>query len=477
MNVLNILRGAYNVARPALRSTAVDTITNPQTYIGLADDVTNTLGRMLPKGFQGGGIQRAPMSVLGQVDDIANMAPGAAREAARNQTARNFRMADRLGDAVRPAGQGPSGALRAPKVGSNAPRPTPATSAPSSSLPGAGPLQRDNEASRALLREAIKQRRALTPAQKATGAGVLAGGGALVASETGAGQGLTDQIQGALNNVGPSIDNFVGGLNIPFQKELQQFGRDQEKRGFGALLDYASGITGVTGMFGLNDLIPKSDPLTPAQLDDIRKKNPGITIPSQTPSKSYVDTLPPELLPPQYNLPEGMGIPINPREMEKYRVRPEGIYGSIPPSVNDDLSGQKYDRSVTLPGAPTINNPPYIPPTTLTPDPVPPTPTPDIGQAMDPYAYQLNVYGQGRQDAATQSSQAAVRDLGLSIHRQLYPGLYKNDGPKTPLQEPSTMNNLDALSELDASTSAVEELIDPTILAQLNAMNLRRSGY
>jgi hypothetical protein len=39
------------------------------------------------------------------------------------------------------------------------------------------------------------------------------------------------------------------------------------------------------------------------------------------------------------------------------------------------------------------------------------------------------------------------------------------------------MNNLDAMSELDASTNAVEELIDPTILAQLNAMNLRRSGY
>ena len=440
MSLVNILRGAYNVARPALRSTAVDTITNPQTYIGLADDVTNTLGRMLPKGFQGAGIQRAPMSVLGQVDDIAKMAPGRAREVARDQAARNFRMAGRLDDGVRPVGQGPSGALRAPTVGSKAPRPTPATSAPSSSLPGSGPLQRDNEASRALLREAIKQRRALTPVQKAAGASVLAGGGALAASEIGAGQGLTDQIEGALNNVGPALDNFVGGLNLPFQ----QWGRNQEKRGFGSLLDMATGITGVTGMLGLNDLIPNSKPLTPAQIDDIRKKNPGINLPNQqTPSPS----------------------------------RPDGTYGSIPPSVNDDLPGQKYDPSVTLPGAPTINNPPYVPPTTLTPDPVPPAPTPDIGQAMDPYAYQLNVYGQGRQDAATQSSQAAVRDLGLSIHRQMYPDLYKNDGPKTPLQEPSTMNNLDAVSELDASTRAVEELIDPTILAQLNAMNLRRSGY
>ena len=203
-----------------------------------------------------------------------------------------------------------------------------------------------------------------------------------------------------------------------------------------------------------------------------QKRTMGIT---PEPSRSFADNLPPELLPPQYNRPESAGIPIHPGELEKYRVRPGApMYGTIPPSVNDDLPGQNYDPSVTLPGAPTA---PYVPATTLTPDPVPPTPTPDIGQAMDPYAYQLNVYGQGRQDAATQSSQAAVRDLGLSIHRQLHPNLYKNDGPKTPLQEPSTMNNLDAVSELDASTRAVEELIDPTILAQLNAMNLRRSGY
>ena len=165
---------------------------------------------------------------------------------------------------------------------------------------------------------------------------------------------------------------------------------------------------------------------------------------------------------------------LTPEQRKTYEAEIRSTYGSIPPSVNDDLPGQKYDPSVTLPGAPTA---PYVPSTTLTPDSVPPTPTPDIGQAMDPYAYQLNVYGQGRQNASTQSSRAAVRDLGLSIHRQMHPGLYKNDGPKTPLQEPSTMNNLDATSELDSSTRAVEELIDPTILAQLNAMNLRRSGY
>lgn len=449
MSIVNLLRGAYNVARPALRSTAVDTITNPQTYIGLADDVTNTLGRMLPKGFQGGGIQRAPMNLLGQVDDIANMSSGAAKELARDQTARNFRMAGRLDDAVRPVGQGPTGALRAPNVGPKVTRSTPASSAPSSALPGGGPLQRDNEASRALLREVIKQRKALTPAQRAAGAGALAGGGALAASETGAGQGITDQIQGALNNVGPAIDNFVGGLNLPFQKELQQFGREQEKRGFGSLLDFATGVTGVTGMLGLNDLIPNSDPLTPAQIEDLKKKNPGLNIPSQA------------------------------------STRTEGTSGAIPPTVNTNLGA--YDPGVTLPGGgrnvvvedPATDVPPDPDTTYNLPNPTPAVevPKPEIGAAMDPYAYQLNVYGQGRQASATQSSDAAVRDLGLSIHRQMFPQFYNDDVPKTPVQVPTTMNTADALSELNSSTKAVEELIDPTILAQLTAMNLRRTGY
>ena len=164
---------------------------------------------------------------------------------------------------------------------------------------------------------------------------------------------------------------------------------------------------------------------------------------------------------------------LTPEQRKTYEAEIRSTYGSIPPSVNDDLPGQKYDPSVTLPGAPTA---PYVPSTTLTPDSVPPTPTPDIGQAMDPYAYQLNVYGQGRQDAATQSSRAAVRDLGLSIHRQMYPGLYKNDGPKTPLQEPSTMNNLDAASELDSSTRAVEELIDIYIIKRLENIKIL-GGY
>jgi len=113
------------------------------------------------------------------------------------------------------------------------------------------------------------------------------------------------------------------------------------------------------------------------------------------------------------------------------------------------------------------------------PDPqLAPTPAENAG-AMDPYAYQLQVYGQGRQKASSQESQAAVRDLGLAIHQRLYPQFYadKENIPTTEVQNPNSMNFKDATRELEASTLAVEELIDPEILQQLNAMNLRRTGY
>ena len=113
------------------------------------------------------------------------------------------------------------------------------------------------------------------------------------------------------------------------------------------------------------------------------------------------------------------------------------------------------------------------------PDPqMAPTPAENVG-AMDPYAYQLSVYGQGRQAAASQESRAAVRDLGLAIHQKLYPQFYadKDNIPTTEAQLPNSMNMKDANAELYASTQAVEQLIDPEIIQQLNAMNLRKTGY
>ena len=51
-------------------ASALDTITNPRTYMQLADDAANTLGRALPPQFRGQGFQNVPTSALGALDDL-----------------------------------------------------------------------------------------------------------------------------------------------------------------------------------------------------------------------------------------------------------------------------------------------------------------------------------------------------------------------------------------------------------------------
>ena len=89
------------------------------------------------------------------------------------------------------------------------------------------------------------------------------------------------------------------------------------------------------------------------------------------------------------------------------------IYGTIPPSVNDDLPGQNYDSSVTLPGAPTINNPPNNLPSS--PEAV----------VANPLQQKMAEYEQGRAKATTQEEMNAVRDLGMSIHQAANPQMYE----------------------------------------------------
>ena len=115
-----------------------------------------------------------------------------------------------------------------------------------------------------------------------------------------------------------------------------------------------------------------------------------------TPAESVFENLPPELLP---------GGP-TPAETDV-------IYGTIPPSVNDDLPGQNYDSSVTLPGAPTINNPPNNLPSS--PEAV----------VANPLQQKMAEYEQGRAKATTQEEMNAVRDLGMSIHQAANPQMYE----------------------------------------------------
>jgi hypothetical protein len=128
-------------------SSPVDPIAT-RSYQNISRDVGNVLQQNLPSSFRGAGAQNIPTSILGQVSDIAEMAPGAARERARNQLARNLRMAERgLSPApTRPAGQGPTGLLRAPSVGNVSPGLN-TTLAPRTNIPGS-PLATDYALSR-----------------------------------------------------------------------------------------------------------------------------------------------------------------------------------------------------------------------------------------------------------------------------------------------------------------------------------------
>ena len=97
--------------------TSIDVLTNPRTYQAIGGQVDDVLKRALPGKFRGAGIQNAPANLIGEVSDIAEMAPGAAREAARNNLQSKFQMAGRLDDVVRPTGgQAATGALRAPGI-------------------------------------------------------------------------------------------------------------------------------------------------------------------------------------------------------------------------------------------------------------------------------------------------------------------------------------------------------------------------
>ena len=72
-------------------ASMLDTVTNPATYSGLADDASALLGRALPPQFRGAGFQNVPTSALGVLDD-ALKAPfaGKARQQILDKASKDF---------------------------------------------------------------------------------------------------------------------------------------------------------------------------------------------------------------------------------------------------------------------------------------------------------------------------------------------------------------------------------------------------
>ena len=453
-----LLDQAVRFGRPVL-SSVVDAATNPQTYIQMGDRASEVLQRTLPARFQGAGFKDIPTAFTGTLDEISRMAPGAAREQARTSAKTQLNQAARAVEPTlrRPAGQTATGALRAPNVGSTPLRRPVTVSAPSTQLPQTGgPLARDYALGRnsGAVQEMADVRKLLqqAPAQATSWLGRL----------------------NPLRNPGRFLNptSFRGGLLYGTAAEalLPRLGLDQKNT---AAVSTALTMPGpmpvkllagfiahdVNNPFG-DGTLASAPKLTAAQIkvaNEARAKQglPPLGPNGEVNNTQQRSTPTPPITPPVDEMNTRQVPPGTP-------IRPDRETPITTPVTTDNGN---LTTPISLPAPP--------------PDPqLAPTPAENSG-AMDPYAYQLQVYGQGRQKAASQESQAAVRDLGLAIHQRLYPQFYadKDNIPTTEVQNPNSMNFKDATRELEASTLAVEELIDPEILQQLNAMNLRRTGY
>lgn len=400
----NIIQAAYQGGRRFAPASRLDTITNPQTYVGLAQRASDTLGRSLPPQFRGAGFQNVPTSALGALDDAA-AAPfaGPVRQQILQKASKDF---------ARKAG---SGTTRVPVIPTGG-QPVPKITAIGGANPIVGPIPSH-----------LKPKGGIPP---------QAGGNLL-------GRGL--QGLGALGAANQLRQGNVGGAVIE-----------------GSLMAPFPYLAGAAGLFALGDGAMTSS------VADGTMKDFKLT-PKQ---KALADKLTKERI--------AAGT-------QKATVGNSGLM-NLPPSVNTNLAA--YDESVTLPPN-TVgsagNAGGYSPPPATN---LPPSPE-ETPAMMDPYAYNLAVYGQGRTAAGTQEERKAVQNLGMAIHQRLFPKL-NNKTSFNPLmdhlkrtfpdrypqsldalieergiQKPASMTEADAAVALADATNAVEPLLTPEIAEQL----------
>lgn len=397
-NILNMLQYGRRLPNAA---SAIDNIVNPNTYKALFGGVDDVLQRSLPGRFQGTGIQNAPTNLIGQVSDIANMPPGAAREAARDQLQRNFQMAGRLDDVVRPTGgQASSGALRAPTVPGNTrsydlvnPRGSRATS---------GSFKPD-------LNSAF-QGPGLPPSKVRPGP-VIPSGGQKV-------QPLT-----AFGGSNPIVGNspiITKGTN---KNLIQQASQYMPKGPMGFL---GRGLQAFEGAQVVNNL--RKGEYGKAAL------NAAMMFPGRTLGAARGLLLNPvalttgaaltasELMFPAKAADGTMDSPEAKRAEEIYRTQ------QYDKEQGSDLD---MDAIKNLPGGANNPLPPFNPNQDL---------PASAEQSIDtnPMQYQMALYEQGRSAAKTQAEMNQVRDLGLAIHKAHNPHLYSNF--QTPMASDRTFN-------------------------------------
>ena len=235
----------------------------------------------------------------------------------------------------------------------------------------------------------------LTKAQKlmigsgATGTGVLTGVGVT--------QPFNQTIEQRLNQMGSDVDNFVSGINFPGKQMLSDFGREQEKRGFAGMLELGTPFGFLAAPF-----MPNSQVGSPRNYGENYKEQELAAF-----QKAALHQPPTPVTAPPVQFPQQTQQP-----QQVAPVLPTPVDPSIGRTVTQqDVKPQVVDRTTKLPASAEQT---YI----------------------DPYAYQLQVYGQGRNAAQTQSDWDKITKLGLAIHRDKYADtLYNNPSVSYQMRE------------------------------------------
>jgi hypothetical protein len=242
----------------------------------------------------------------------------------------------------------------------------------------------------------------LTNAQKlmigsgATGTGALTGG-ALT-------QPFNQTVEQRLNQVGSDVDNFVSGLNFPGKQFLSDLGKEQEKKGFAGVLELGTPFGFLAAPF-----MPNSQVGSPRNYGEKYKEQELAAF-----QKAALHQPPTPVTAPPVQLPQKPIIQPPQQTQQPQQVAPV-LPTPVDPSIGrtvtqQDVKPAVVDTSTQLPASAEQT---YI----------------------DPYAYQLQVYGQGRNAAQTQSDWDKITKLGLAIHRDKYPQFYNNTSMSYQMRE------------------------------------------
>ena len=457
-------------------ASMVDLVTNPKTYSGLADDASNALGRALPPQFRGAGFQNVPTSALGALDDAAK-APfaGPARQQILDTASKNF---------ARKAG---SGTVRVPVIPTGGQRVVPGTvkmldDVVNSSLKTPGALNNlgglMSGAKNALKRAPVLSAAAgaydaynqvqegrdpldaigratfgtlggMTGTTFGTLGGLITGPGAVITGVGGGiggynlGTGLYDSLKPgfmeyiedpARNQGAPSASDMMSGRRAPAPRPRPEMQDNRPEQG--ADLDM--------------DTIRREAATAQAQNKNKKQEQERQQKPPVGPNPNYqldprprVQAPPPGAPPNAPTLIPGTPIP----QMPSPAARPYA-----PADQSGNIGATYANGTSTMPNANVAN--------TVLP--------PNAEQILQ--ANPMQIYEQARKAAVGQDQSAMnkVRDLGLAIHRQQFPTLYKSDnsvpGSMTVKDEDEALTEIEP-SQIDQSLlgiySGQQPVLDP----------------